>query len=475
MKKYVILFSSTILISQTAIQAKNHFYLIGGGGEPKTETTIFDGALTALDFNLKQNTNWHRGFYFNGGHSVTENILSKIPSEEPVKNFTPKDYDDFLANTVKKIKNGDIKSGEKLMIYVDTHGAIRANNGSELSHSVSASGDGAMVNLDKLESVLIEAKKNNIKVALIDTSCHAGATMALEKHYPEMCLITASSERNFSYTDFSHNLMNNLKSGVNLEEAFHFARKASLAKGVPLINSAVGKKAQELMRDFQPLLFDASYDPIGSSNNKLEAFLDHEIFNGSACHELTVPSSIQDVIEKAEKMTTIQRRFLFFSFTEKKDFSSLKQAVKEHYQLLNEAVKLRAKILPSAYRKIKLQPPMQNIELSWAELARIKFDDLIKEANETLRFSTDNKQRFFAENNLHYYSAIKATVEKIKQQDDFKKTEALQSELDFIYKRIEDSANNFAQKEREFYDLLYSELAKTELGKEPNPCREFTF
>lgn len=467
-----ILSLTALLISSAS--AKDHFYIIGGGGEPKKETTIFDDALTKLDFFLKDAPAWHTGIYFNGGHSKTEQIISSMPKDEPAKHFHPEDYDNFLQNTLKKMQNGEIKSGEKLLLFIDSHGAIRARNGNEISHSISSSEKGRTVNLDKLEDVLKLAHSKGIKVGLIDASCHAGATHDLQKFHPDMCVITASSERNFSYTDFAESIAANFKTGKNLEEIFHFARNASLAKGIPMINTPVGKVVQELTKDIHPIFFDPTYDPIGSSNNKLEAYIDQSIQGYGVCQEIPLPNNLMDAINKAEELSIVQKKFLFFTTTEKKEFKELKEMLQAHHVLLNQAKRKREKTLPLLEQKIKLDPPSDHMEYTWAEVARINYDKLIAESEEIINdpnTPADKKDR--SETLVKFYRSIKSTHERLKKIAQFQAVEKDQKELENIYEQIGRSGTSIAAKERELYESLYKSLEKTELGKAPNPCRDF--
>lgn len=471
--KNITLFLFTLLATTNA-WAKDHFYLIGGGGEPQRDYTIFDTALNKLDYYLKGNNKWHKGIYFNGGHDKTEKIIADISNDEPANKFRPEDYDEFIKRTLNKIQNDEIKKGEQLMLFIDSHGAIRARNGSEVSHSISSSKSSTLVNLDKLKDILELAHKKGIKVGLIDGSCHAGASIDLQKYNPSMCIITGSSDRNFSYTDFAENIANNFKSGKSLEEVFQYARNASHAKAFPMINSPVGMAVQEMLKDIQPLFFDPTYDPIGSSNNKLEAFLDSSIQSIGACQEMPIPHNLITAIDKAESLSLIQKKFVFFTVTEKKEFKELKEMIKEHYKLFNQAKKIREKTLPLLDQKVKLDPPSSHMEYSLAELSRINYNKLIAESEEIINSdqSTEDKKNR-SRSLLRFYQSIKSTHERLKQQSSFQELENQQRTLDSIYQEIGKSGSNMALKERELYESLYKSLEKTELGKAPNPCQDF--
>ena len=71
-----IMFVALIATSQL-VQAENHLLLIGGGGEPEGDGTIFDTNLYILGSNLK-NLKWNYEISFNGGHKKTEEIIEKI-------------------------------------------------------------------------------------------------------------------------------------------------------------------------------------------------------------------------------------------------------------------------------------------------------------------------------------------------------------------------------------------------------------
>ena len=66
----------TLLASIQLVYAENHLLIIGGGGEPEGDTTIFDGDINDLGQNLK-NLKWNTEISFNGGHKNTEKIIQE--------------------------------------------------------------------------------------------------------------------------------------------------------------------------------------------------------------------------------------------------------------------------------------------------------------------------------------------------------------------------------------------------------------
>ena len=132
----------TILPSTQLAYAENHMLIVGGGGEPKSEKTIFDNGMTLLGKNLAS-SKWKYEVSFNGDHRETESILQNQFNNgvKPTSNFTENNFNKMIENYRKKILNNEITSNDQLMIIINTHGAQR--NPGESTHSISLKGGAA--------------------------------------------------------------------------------------------------------------------------------------------------------------------------------------------------------------------------------------------------------------------------------------------------------------------------------------------
>ena len=196
-----LFFLITFLSTTSLAYAENHLLVLGGGGEPKKDSTIFDNGINNFGENLKK-SNWKYEVSFNGGHKKTESILQMHYSAgvAPITNFTQDNYAILIENYKNKILKGEIKSGDQLMIIISSHGAQRIPG--DLTHSISASGGTALdlnklsgsklVSLDKLQEIVRLTNDRGIKLGLVDLTCHSGTTLALKNNAPNTCIVTAS-------------------------------------------------------------------------------------------------------------------------------------------------------------------------------------------------------------------------------------------------------------------------------------------
>ncbi len=158
-------------------EVKNQFYFLGGGGEPKGETTIFDNDVKLIS-GFINSPGWETTVSFNGGHKKTEDIIStKLPNVKNAGPFVEANYNKLIKEMTDKISDGTLASGDQLMISIDTHGGRK---GKEITHKISLSGSAATnlntlagattVDLDKLQVLIDLAAAKGVKLAVIDMS-----------------------------------------------------------------------------------------------------------------------------------------------------------------------------------------------------------------------------------------------------------------------------------------------------------------
>ena len=193
---------------------------------------------------------------FDGGHSVTEALIRNNFSGS-VSNFNAQTYENTIASYENQLRNGSIPRGGQLMMVIDSHGAEPTAN--SVTHVISASGRATNllslagsnhVSLDRLQNLSRLAQEKGVKLAILDFSCHSGATLALANS--STCVISASGPRTFAYggsstTAFSNAFINRMGPGKNLEQVYLEARKNSDDMAFPMISSPEGNKAQEQM------------------------------------------------------------------------------------------------------------------------------------------------------------------------------------------------------------------------------------
>lgn len=154
----MVIFLILIFFRDYTFAAEKNLILIGGGGEPLGEKeTQFDMSMEGVgDFYLK-NRDYQTTVNFNGGRSKTElKIKSKFSGADITQNFSAQSYDKLIQETIKQLETGQIPSGGKILLFIDSHGGEKNGQTHSIATSNSAmtnlnSGGGSMVSLDKLK------------------------------------------------------------------------------------------------------------------------------------------------------------------------------------------------------------------------------------------------------------------------------------------------------------------------------------
>ncbi len=311
MKRFYILsiISIQLFCSYSSAFAENQMIIIGGGGDPAGSTTIFDSPISVLGNSLQNAPSWKYAVSFDGGHATTEEILkSKFPKASNTS-FTADSYKKLIENYKAKINSGELKSGDQLIIILDTHGAI--NEGQQISHMVASSDgrgasdlnnlkDAALVNVDDLQSLVNLASAKGIKLGLVDLSCHSGSTQNLK--VPNVCIISATGPVHYSYIGegtFGNYFLENLTSGTSLEEAFLKARLASTDSGFPMISTPQSDQViSQIYKDITPFLY--SNNP---KTDKLTDYLIKASTNVGSCQKELMFSDLISKIDRLQAAT----------------------------------------------------------------------------------------------------------------------------------------------------------------------------
>ena len=223
----------------------SHLAIIGGGGEAKGSSTIFDGDLKHISKFARMNPNWITTSSFNGGHSETENIIKSN------LNITNEPFTKNSCEQLIKTTNGELKSGDQLLIHINSHGA-RRDVSTEKTHKIATAESalenyetigGSTVGLDYLKKLTELANHKGIKLAIIDFSCHSGSTLNIANK--NTCVITSTGPNHYGYTGsdqtFTSLFNSKLEKGKSLEEIYLEAREKYFDKSFPMIFSPQGK------------------------------------------------------------------------------------------------------------------------------------------------------------------------------------------------------------------------------------------
>lgn len=319
-----------ILLVCSTTYAKNYMALMGGGGEPAGDKTIFDDEIKGVSFFLKNN-NWSPTISYNGGHKKTEEILKPLQTKmsSPITRFTPNNYEKIISEYEQKIKSGQITRGDQVVLYISSHGAINA--GKDTTHKISTSGERAkdlihltgsqLVSLDRLKNLSQLAQSKGIKLGIIDMSCHSGSTQALANS--NTCVISSTGPNHFAWggtpTTFAAQFARNMKKGQSLEDTFIKANKVKSDVSFPMISSPAGRDIQtKIYKEISPFLFDTRSD---ISAAKMKSYFEQE-YAKNQC--LIIDKNYNKLMSFVDEMDTIVKY---------QDFNELRSLIDEYYDL----------------------------------------------------------------------------------------------------------------------------------------------
>lgn len=318
------------LMISSATFAKNYMALMGGGGEPTGDKTIFDDEIKGVSFFLKNN-NWSPTVSYNGGHKNTEGILKPLQSKmsSPITRFTANNYEKIISEYEQKIKSGQITRGDQVVLYIASHGAINA--GKDTTHKISTSGEKAqdlihltgskLVSLDRLKNLSQLAQSKGIKLGIIDMSCHSGSTQVLANS--NTCVISSTGPNHFAWggtpTTFAAQFSRNMKKGQSLEDVFINANKVKSDVSFPMISSPAGKAIQtKIYKEISPFLFDTRSE---ITTAKMKSYFEQE-YAKNQC--LIIDKNYDKLMSFVDEMDTIVKY---------QDFNQLRSMIDEYYDL----------------------------------------------------------------------------------------------------------------------------------------------
>lgn len=488
MKHAMIKILGTLLIlSVTApsFAQNNHFVMMGGGGEPKRDYTIFDNEVERVGNFISTTPTWNTKITFNGGHQKTENIIAEKFGRKGVSNtpFTPDSYQKMIKEYAAKIRRGEIKSGDQLMILINTHGGQKTD--AHKTHSL-ATTDGVVtdydklnkgtVSMDALEEITKLASEKNIKLALIDFSCHSGNTMALQN--PNTCVITSTGPDHYGWggnnVTFTSIFAGNMKKGKSLEDVYLESRKSFKDNSFPMISSPVGLELhQEMYKSITPFLYH--WD---DSHDKLSPFLEKEVLSENPyCIGGEGVELLKKLSEEAERFSDLSLR----SIVGDKNLQAFNQSVVAyHAHLKNLHGKLSSLGLDILKKKeqfctefqlTKNTKSKECVTYPYENLFSINFENIIEYFEEQVQKSKgDERKRYQAiiQNTKNGNKRKAELIAKYPELSNYKNFYKNQPNLE---KETYKLAFDVSKESQKLYYALYKQRALRE--KKPNPCKDF--
>lgn len=479
MKKTIL--ATSLLLNLSPLLAANHFLVIGGGGEPMGQKTIFDDSLVKLSEFKKKVPDYKTKISFNGGHPNTESIISQNfrPEEIVSPTFNRQSLTSSIDDYVSQMKSGKIKSGDQLLIFIDSHGAEKKEG--EETHEIAegkspiknySTGGGRAVSLDELKVLTQLAKEKGIKLGIMDFSCFSGETLALRNE--NTCVITSSGPKHYSYTGydslFNARFLSAMTPGKSLEDVYLSVRDDIEDPGFPMISTPVGMDIQnEMYKVFTPYFY--YFDSIG---DKLKPHLEKNANESALCTDEENFELIKKIIDKAVEQSGLGAY----------DASRLRQNLEEYKEYQKD---IKQKLIANGQQlldtneefchtyqvvsKGKKKNENYCISYNWKQLITINYDDIISYFQKRLSYS---KGQEYQENlaQLEVMKKAKARSLEVKAKNPSIK------DVNDIYKELDDKESksymmtyNIAIDTHKLYTSLYQ--AKAKADERPNPCKDF--
>lgn len=493
MKKKIFLTTTLFFIINA--HSADYMFVLGGGGEPMTDkdgrpmrTTIFDTNLDNLGSYKKTRPDLNSKIIFNGGHAETEGIVAKHfnSNEKIAPVFEKEPLLNQIADYEAKIKSGQIKAGDKILIYIDSHGAIRSNNG-ELTHQISLGKSplknydklgGNIVSLDTLKNLTDLAAKSGVKLGILDFSCHSGNTIDLQNE--NTCVISSTGPNHYGYggseATFGGQFVKKMQKGKSLEEVYLSARSNFQDTSFPMISSPAGLEVHnELYSLITPYLyyFDDTAD-------KLKPYVLKTASSKDICMDKRNFQELEEIVNKVDSLSSFLKDSEFSSSTAK----DLKSYLKTYQQYIEDIKKQQIALGRENLKKREdfcteytigtKAKPIKKKECSnytWDQMVSIDYDNILKYFNEQLKYKKGNEHK-----------EQLATIQNIQKA----KMRSLELKAQYPdLKNLDKKLNDLADKEKKTYDLafkiskglqkMYGDMyaLKQADSEKKNPCKDF--
>lgn len=477
MNKYILILNFLMFITKTY---STEVVVFGGGGDPDGDKTIFDGSLKnlaakkdQLGFNIKAS--------FDSGHKDTEKIISdelKVPNTP----FVETNYEAIINDYVSKIKSGQIKSGEKLLILLNTHGG--ENTPPHTTHSIAMSGKrmdnmsmvrgDASSSVDKLFKLSEIAKTYHIKLAIMDFSCHSGNSLALANE--NTCIITSSGPNHFGYTSFAEDFYKKMEKGKSLEEVFLNTKAEAYAPSFPMISTKIGIQLKNEEYDlFSPYL--NSVDDTGNAD-KLSPYLKNVLTENNLCKR---ESDFAKLIKQMESFQSVAGQMKSHYRGEENLVDALIAYKKQQDEYIKTLIDLGQPLLgtqekivygkPKKGKDGKLTPTAETI--SWAEILGSYPISNKSYFENSLKTEKSPTQRLDYENTISKYEKIDEKRQEIlKKYPVIKNVPELYTNLKNSSAELWNKVSKVSELANRYYESRYRELQKTE-SNHAEPCKDF--
>ncbi len=434
---------------------------LGGSGDPAGDTTIFDYKIRPLASFIRsaeRHAPMNVNVAFNGGHQVTESLLRENFQGRSIREFNRSSYEGIIAEYERKINSGTIRSGDQIMLMIDSHGSEPQPNAK--THNIAAGREqvssllrfsGNSVSLDRLESLTRLAEAKGVKLAILDFSCHSGATIPLGNS--KTCVITASGPQSFAYggassSTFSNSFVNKLLSGRNLEDIYLMARANTTDMSFPMISTNEGKLVQDLL--YPKLMKYLNAHELTS--DKFAPEIEKSVATNSCEAE---PQEVEELLKLSRELEQSQ---------EGVNLSGFRTALTE-YAEYRRTIQMRLK--SGTGETVSICGTNQCTDVRISELLTMNPDQMITQYQSELSRAWNPTSKERLRNLLVYHqNAKRLRDDYLRRNPQGGKFQELLKTFPEMTGRTMAMARNVAIESRKLYSSLY-------LTGQSNPCRDF--
>lgn len=480
----ITLLIALVLVHFSAFAAKDNIILIGGGGEPLgAKETQFDNSMVALSKFYQKNKDYKTIVNFNGGHSTTESKINRNFSGAEIRNnFSSQSYDQLISDTIRKLETKEIPSGGKILLFIDSHGGEKQGQTHRISTSNSAMvnmnrGGTSMVSLDKLKVLSDLAAKKNVKLGIVDGSCHSGNSLGLANS--STCVVTGSGPNHYSYTIFASTFAKKMAKGKNLEEIFLDTTKAIDGLGFPMISTPAGSNVQD---EIYPYLTPYMYyhdEYRGMALDKIDNYIADNATPELVCKKNEEYNKLNSILTLVQDVSSINART--GELIKPVDLERLKNKIAEYKKTQDSYLKKLSQLNLSALEKIETISTADGklkSKYTHRELLSTNYLFFIESNKELLKDpSLTVKKRNQVLGLLDFYNACESTKLRIvRENPQYAAKEKIMNEIKIDDKLSRDIAFNIMKEANNAYNVYYKVKEKelSKLKKIPaNPCRDF--
>lgn len=469
---------SLLLFSQSAY-SERRIALMGGGGAPVGKTTIFDETLNSFDRYLQKNKWGQVVLIFNGDHSTTDDIIkTKFRNAALKANISQNNFNAVIKQYENQIKTGELKSGDQLLVMIESHGLPKSAD--ELTHSIAVRSENPQVaeslknsSMDAMKNLTELAKEKGIKLAIIDFSSYSGNSLELANE--NNCVISSTGKDHPGYTSFAEKFISNMAAGKSLEDVFLETRKNTADNSYPMISGPEGQVINhDIYPGLTPYLYYNDHRKTDQSEDKLSEYL--------------IQSSSDKLCKRENQFAELEKQLAKLRETPALNISGhypdidgiklliqyYKRKQDNYIKLLNSwgVTELSHKEQFSATATSGKKSFTMSGNFTWKELVETDFDGIIKNVTYALPMTKDSatQAQFKASIEMHTlaFAKQKEILSRYPKLKDYKENFKIQlSELEGTYA----IANQIAMEERKLYSAMYSNLRKDKASK--NACNDF--